>query len=41
MRKRSDWFTKAKLYMVEIATLISIGMMLVWCLWNEFHRLFR
>lgn len=32
---------KLKVYMVEIAALISIAMLLVWSLWTEFRHLFK
>jgi len=39
-KHRSDWETKARLYMVQIAGLASAGMFLAWLLWKEFGSLF-
>jgi hypothetical protein len=36
-----DWFVRAKLIMVEIASSASFGMFLFWALWQEYRRLFR
>jgi hypothetical protein len=36
-----DWFLHLKLWMVEIASFISLGMWLYWALKREFEHLFR
>jgi hypothetical protein len=36
-----EMFLQIKLWMLEIASTLSIGMLLVWVLWREFNRLFR
>lgn len=35
-----EWFLGAKLVMVEVASTVSFGMLLVWLLWKEYERLF-
>jgi hypothetical protein len=39
--KLLEWFLQVKVLMVEIASTVSFGMLLVWVLWREFKRLFR
>ncbi|MFL6389329.1 MAG: hypothetical protein ACJ71U_17760 [Terriglobales bacterium] len=36
-----EWFLQIKVLMVEIASTISFGLLLVWLLWKEYKRLFR
>jgi hypothetical protein len=39
--KLLEWFLQVKVLMVEIASTVSFGMLLVWVLWREYKRLFR
>jgi hypothetical protein len=39
--KLLEWFLQVKVVMVEIASTVSFGMLLVWVLWREYKRLFR
>lgn len=41
LRKIFEWFLRARVLMVEIASSISFGMLLGWLLWKEYQRLFR
>ncbi|HEY2392576.1 MAG TPA: hypothetical protein VGK22_15480 [Candidatus Angelobacter sp.] len=36
-----EWFLQVKVMMVEIASTVSFGMLLVWVIWHEYKRLFR
>jgi len=38
--KHPDWTTKAKLLLVEIASILSLLIFLVWWLWTELKHLF-
>jgi hypothetical protein len=38
--KLPDWFSRLKLWMVELASFISLGFWLYWALAREFHSLF-
>jgi hypothetical protein len=39
--KLPEWFLKMKLWMAELASVISLGMLLVWVLMHEYQTLFR
>lgn len=39
--KRMNWATRAKLWMAELASILSLPMLLVWVLMHEFDTLFR
>jgi hypothetical protein len=39
--KLPEWFLKLKLWMAELASVISLGMLLVWVLMHEYQTLFR
>jgi hypothetical protein len=38
--KQPDWATKAKLFMIELASVLSLFILLVWWLWTELKHLF-
>jgi hypothetical protein len=38
--KLPEWFTQFKLWLVEIASLVSLGMWIFWALWHEYQHLF-
>lgn len=39
--KLPKWFLKIKLWMAELASVISLGMLLVWVLVHEYQTLFH
>lgn len=39
--KLPDGFAKVKLWMSEVASIISLAMWLIWALWHEYSHLFN
>jgi hypothetical protein len=39
--KLPEWLLKVKLWMTELAAVITLGMLLIWGLIHEFNMLFR